>query len=81
LKFSREAKLGLLGTLTLFLFIWGLSYLKGKDLFSRQITLITEYDNVSGLVETNPLLSPGLRSGKYRKSPFHPDGSAELWSV
>jgi phospholipid/cholesterol/gamma-HCH transport system substrate-binding protein len=78
LKFSREAKLGLLGTLTLFLFIWGLSYLKGKDLFSRQITLITEYDNVSGLVETNPVVVSGVKIGQVQKITFHPDGSGRI---
>ena len=78
MKFSREAKLGLLGTLTLFLFIWGLSYLKGKDLFSRQITLITEYDNVSGLVETNPVVVSGVKTGQVQKITFHPDGSGRI---
>lgn len=78
MKFSREAKLGLLGTLTLFLFIWGLSYLKGKDLFSRQITLITEYDNVSGLVETNPVVVSGVKIGQVQKITFHPDGSGRI---
>lgn len=78
MKFSREAKLGLLGTLTLFPFIWGLSYLKGKDLFSRQITLITEYDNVSGLVETNPVVVSGVKIGQVQKITFHPDGSGRI---
>lgn len=78
MKFSREAKLGLLGTLTLFLFIWGLSYLKGKDLFSRQITLITEFDNVSGLVETNPVVVSGVKIGQVQKITFHPDGSGRI---
>lgn len=78
MKISREVKLGLLGTLTLFLFIWGISYLKGRDIFSRQLTLYSEFENVTGLVETNPVVVSGVKIGQVDKIFFHPDGSGKI---
>ena len=78
MKISREVKLGLLGTLTLFLFIWGISYLKGRDIFTSQITLYSEFDNVTGLVETNPVVISGVKIGQVDEIFFHPNGSGKV---
>ncbi|MEE4178071.1 MAG: MlaD family protein [Bacteroides sp.] len=67
-----------MGTLTLFLFIWGISYLKGRDIFSRQMTIYSEFDNVTGLVETNPVIVSGVKIGQVDKIRFHPDGSGRI---
>jgi len=78
LKISREVKLGFIGAVTLFLFVWGLSYLKGKDILGRQLTIFAEYDNVSGLVETNPVVVSGVKIGQVDRIYFHPDGSGKI---
>lgn len=78
MKISREVKLGLLGTLTLFLFIWGIAYLKGKDIFSSQLTIYSEFGNVTGLVETNPVIVSGVKIGQVDEISFHPDGSGRI---
>lgn len=78
MKISREVKLGFIGAVTLFLFVWGLSYLKGKDILGRQLTIFAEYDNVSGLVETNPVVVSGVKIGQVDRIYFHPDGSGKI---
>lgn len=78
MKIKREIKIGILATATLFLFVWGLSYLKGRDIFNRQLTIYAEYKNVTGLVETNPVKVSGVKIGQVERIYFHPDGSGRI---
>ncbi|MBW6497484.1 MAG: MCE family protein [Bacteroidales bacterium] len=78
MKITREVKLGLIMAITLFLFIWGLTYLKGKDIFSRQLSVYAVYENVSGLVESNPVVLSGVKIGQVDQIYFHPDGSGRI---
>ena len=78
MKISREVKLGLIISFTLFLFFWGFNYLKGKDIFSRQLSIYAEYDDVRGLVETNPVVVSGVKIGQVERIYFHPDGSGKI---
>jgi phospholipid/cholesterol/gamma-HCH transport system substrate-binding protein len=56
LKLSREIKTAILVISSILLFIWGYSFLKGKDLFVNYKTLYIKYDNVEGL-ETSSMVS------------------------
>jgi len=46
------------------LFIWGYSFLKGRDLFTNYKTFYVEYDNVEGLAKSAPVTINGLTVGK-----------------
>ncbi|MFP4064467.1 MAG: MlaD family protein [Bacteroidales bacterium] len=78
MKIKREAKLGILLIITLFIFVWGFNYLKGKDIFSRQFRLHTIYDETGGLMETNAVTISGVTVGKVDRIRFHPDGSGKV---
>ncbi len=78
MKISREIKLGILAALSVFLFIWGLNYLKGKDIFSRQIKFYAIYDDVTSLIESNPVLLSGVTIGQVNNISFVPDGSGRI---
>jgi phospholipid/cholesterol/gamma-HCH transport system substrate-binding protein len=78
LKISREIKLGFIGAVTLLLFIWGINYLKGKDIFTRQITFYATYDHVTGLIESNPVSISGVKIGQVDRIYFHPDGTGRV---
>lgn len=78
MKISREIKLGILTVLSVFLFIWGLNYLKGKDIFSRQIIFYAIYDDVTSLIESNPVLLSGVTIGQVNRISFIPDGSGRI---
>lgn len=78
MKIRREVKLGILAAVTLFLFIWGLNYLKGKDMFTRQIFFYAIYEQVGGLTESNPVLVSGVQIGQVDNISFHPDGSGRV---
>ncbi|OUD35961.1 MlaD family protein, partial [Flavobacterium sp. FPG59] len=46
------------------LFIWGYSFLKGKDLFTDYKTFFVEYNSVEGLTSSAPVTLNGLIIGK-----------------
>lgn len=64
MKLTREIKTAILVISTILLFIWGYSFLKGKDIFTNYKTFYVEYDNVEGLLESAPVTLNGLNIGK-----------------
>ena len=49
---------------SILLFIWGYSFLKGRDLFTSYVTLYVEYETVEGLTMSAPVTLNGLVIGK-----------------
>ncbi len=78
MKLSNEAKIGILLTVTLALFIWGLNYLKGRDLFTSRVKYFAVYDQVDGLVSSNPVFMNGFRIGIVNDISFSNDNSGRL---
>lgn len=64
MKISREIKTAILVISAILLFIWGYSFLKGRDLFTDYKTFYVEYDNVEGLATSAPVTLNGLTIGK-----------------
>lgn len=61
---NREVKIGILATLTIAIFYFGSSYLKGKHLFNTDNIYYVVYDNSNGLKEASPVLYRGIIVGK-----------------
>jgi phospholipid/cholesterol/gamma-HCH transport system substrate-binding protein len=64
LKLTREIKTAVLVIASILLFIWGYSFLKGRDLFNSYKTLYVEYETVEGLATSAPVTLNGLIIGK-----------------
>jgi phospholipid/cholesterol/gamma-HCH transport system substrate-binding protein len=64
LKITKEIKTGILVLSSIALFIWGYSYLKGRDLLNEYKIIYVEYDNVEGLASNAPVTINGLVVGK-----------------
>ncbi len=64
MKLTREIKTAILVISAILLFIWGYSFLKGRDLFTNYKTFYVEYDNVEGLAKSAPVTLNGLTIGK-----------------
>lgn len=64
MKLTRELKTAILVIASILLFIWGYSFLKGKDILSKQRVLYVVYDNVEGLEKSAPVTINGLTIGK-----------------
>ena len=63
-----------MGIGSIFLFIWGYNFLKGKDLFDSSTRVYVVYDNVAGLVNSAPVTLNGLAIGKVNSINIQPDG-------
>jgi phospholipid/cholesterol/gamma-HCH transport system substrate-binding protein len=63
-KLSKEVKVGLVTVIAIGCFLYGFSFLKGKDLFSSQRKFYAIYDNIDGLVLGNPLMINGHIVGR-----------------
>ena len=64
MKITREIKTAILVIASILLFIWGYSFLKGRDLLTSYKTFYVEYDNVEGVGKSAPVTLNGLVIGK-----------------
>lgn len=73
MKLTREIKTAILVISAILLFIWGYSFLKGRDLFNSYTTLYAEYDSVEGLSPSAPVTINGLVIGKIEQITIDPN--------
>jgi phospholipid/cholesterol/gamma-HCH transport system substrate-binding protein len=64
LKLTREIKAAIIVISAILLFIWGYSFLKGRDLFTNYKTYYVEYNNVEGITPSSIVTLNGLIIGK-----------------
>jgi phospholipid/cholesterol/gamma-HCH transport system substrate-binding protein len=63
MKFSIEVKVGLIGIATLVVLIWGINYLKGRNILSSSYTLYAFYEDSGGLEDSAPVVMNGFKIG------------------
>lgn len=67
---NREIKTAILVLSSIFLFIWGYSFLKSKDIFQSGKTIYVVYDNVEGLLPKSAVTLNGLTIGNIEDIAF-----------
>ena len=67
-KLSREFKIGsfVLAVLVISFFI--INFLRGKDIFNREMSVISSYDDIEGLVQSDPVYIKGYKAGTVRQN-------------
>lgn len=80
-KISNEVKVGVTALLTLAVFIWLYSFLKGKDFLSSTAIYYSVYDKVGGLAESSPVEVNGFKVGVVRSINFIDPVSGRLLVV
>jgi len=75
---KKEVRIALFFIFGMVLVYWGINFLKGKDVFSKQTVLYAEYDNVTGLQEANPVVLNGFKIGQVTDISFKPGGKGRL---
>ncbi|CAM4241374.1 MlaD family protein [Flavobacterium terrigena] len=78
MKITREIKVAVLVILSIVLFYWGFTFLKGRNLFDSSNKLYAVYDNVAGLVVSAPVTINGLTIGKVNSIEMLPDGKMNV---
>lgn len=62
-KVSKEVKIGIAFALAIFLLYYGISFLKGFNIFKSSNTYIVVFDDVSGLTQATPVTVNGFQVG------------------
>jgi phospholipid/cholesterol/gamma-HCH transport system substrate-binding protein len=63
-KLTKEFKIGVVVVLAIAAFVWGISFLKGTNLFSRKYYLYAVYPKIEGLIPASPLMISGYKIGQ-----------------
>ena len=69
-KISYEVKVGATAIITILIFIWLYSFLKGKDFFSNSAYYYSVYNEIGGLAESSPVEINGYKVGVVQKIDF-----------
>ena len=78
MKLKKTSKIGILVVLCLTLLIWGINFLKGRDIFRTEKVFYARYKNVGGLTATTLVTLNGLKIGYVRDIYFAEDLSGDL---
>lgn len=78
MKYSKYVKLGVLIVISLTILFWGLSYLKGNDIFKRNNYYFVVYDRIDGLLESNKVTMNGFQIGQVKNISFAPKTTGKL---
>ncbi|MCG6187629.1 MlaD family protein [Maribellus maritimus] len=78
IKISKYARLGILIVTSITILIWGLSYLKGNDIFKQNKYYHVIYERIDGLDVSNKVTLNGYQVGQVKEISFTPDNSGKL---
>ena len=75
MRISKEVKIGFVTVVTLGLFIWGLNYLKGKNILKPVDEYYIKYDEIEGLIESGAVYYKGFKVGNILDIQFDHENS------
>lgn len=67
MKITKEFKIGLVVVCAIAAFIWGISFLKGANVFSQKSYLYAIYPKIENLIPANPVQIRGFKIGQVSK--------------
>ena len=73
MKYSKELKIGVFVVAVLVMSFFVINYLRGEDIFNKEIELVSSYDNVEGLVASAPVYIKGYKAGKVKEVAYQPE--------
>ena len=75
---KTEFKIGIALVLSTLLLYWGINYMKGEDVFSKQEKFYVIYEDTQGLLPSYPVTVNGFKVGQVSDIQFLPNGSEDL---
>ena len=79
MKFSKELKIGVFVIVVLVLSFFVINFLRGKDIFNKEIDLTAEFENVEGLLPAAPVNIRGYKAGSVTAVEY--DRESDLFNV
>ena len=71
MKFYKETKIGIVAVVTFALLVWGLNFLKGKNIIFPSNFYYAIYDQIDGLEDASPVMLSGYKVGVVESIKFH----------
>lgn len=81
MKLSNEAKVGLIGIVTIIVVIWGINYLKGRNILSSTYPLFAFYMDSGGLETSSSVLMNGVKVGYIEEIRLNPEEKVPIRMV
>ena len=73
MKYSKELKIGAFVLIISIVSFFLINYLRGEDIFNKEIELVSEYENIDGLVVSSPVFIKGYKAGKVSEVEYMPE--------
>lgn len=70
---TKEFKIGAFAVTILIISFFLINYLRGKDIFNREIEVVSRYDDIEGLVASAPVYIKGYKAGKVSEVVYDSD--------
>ena len=70
---SKELKIGIFAVTVLVASFFLINYLRGKDIFNREMELTSRFESVQGLVASAPVHIKGYKAGKVMEVIYEPE--------
>lgn len=70
MKIAGEIKIGITGIITVIVIIWGINYLKGRNVLRSNYRLLATFDQVDGLEPSGKVMLNGFKIGTVDKIDF-----------
>lgn len=64
MKFKKELKIGIFVVVVAVASFFVINYLRGRDIFNREIDVVSYFETVDGLAESAPVTIKGYKAGK-----------------
>ncbi|MFW6226878.1 MAG: MlaD family protein [Bacteroidota bacterium] len=68
MKITKEMRIGFVAIVALGMLIWGINFLKGRNLFSDVKTYYAIYPEITGVSESTPVIINGYKIGQVKTS-------------
>ncbi len=78
MKKSRIVVIGIVVTIIIFLGIWGINFLRGKNLFKNEQQYFILYDRIDGLTVASPVMMNGYKIGSVSAIRFFSEEKGNL---
>lgn len=78
MKSRKEVRIGLTIVVVISIFVWGINFIKGKNLFKGYNYYYAVFDDVQGLSVANPVYYNGYKIGHVQDITFSSDNSGNL---
>lgn len=73
IKLKKEYKIAITIVVALTILIWGMSFLKGKNIFDSGTVYYGVYSKIEGLTESSPIYFHGYKVGSVLEIQFYPE--------